>query len=140
MQAFSALLPGTRWRTQGALSSVLRHQVAYARDVANVTFSVAPAALPMPAAVRYTVTSQTRAAAGDILAGNATAGVLEWREQRGFALNLTLPVRAFPAAHQAGARHCRCRPGICNSVGADAQKAFHITCNSTELVADWSED
>lgn len=78
----------------GILSSVVGQQVAYARDVANVTFSVAPAALPMPAAVRYTVTSQTRAAAGDILAGNATTGMLEWRKQRGSALNLTLPVRA----------------------------------------------
>lgn len=112
------------------LSSAVGRQVAYARDVANVTFSVAPAALLLPAAVRYTVTSQTRAAAGDVLAGNVTTGMLEWREHRGAALNLTLPVRAChlsirqePAiADAALASSVRCWPALMHG------KAFKSTC------------
>ena len=75
-----------------------RAQVAYVGDAANVSFSVTPAALRMPAAVRYAVVSQTGTAASAFIAPAALSGTLRWREEQGTALNLTLPVRALPNA------------------------------------------
>ncbi len=68
--------------------------MAYVGDAANVSFSVAPAALRMPAAVRYAVVSQTGTAASAFIAPAALSGMLTWREEEGTALNLTLPARA----------------------------------------------
>ncbi len=72
--------------------------MAYVGDAANVSFSVAPAALRMPAAVRYAVVSQTGTAASAFIAPAALSGTLTWREEQGTALNLTLPARALPGA------------------------------------------
>src|SRR5690242_18513775 len=47
----------------------------------------------MPAAVRFTVVSQTSVPASSFLAPSALTGFLDWGEEQGSVLNLTLPVR-----------------------------------------------
>lgn len=69
-------------------------QVAYAGDAADVSVSVAPAALRMLAAVHYSVVSQTGVAASAFVASAALTGFLTWGDQQpGPVLNLSLPVR-----------------------------------------------
>ncbi|KAK9837118.1 hypothetical protein WJX81_003998 [Elliptochloris bilobata] len=110
--------------------ALVPNQVAYAGDAANMSFKVTAAALPMPAAVRYTLVSQTRAVAGGFVAGGALTGFLEWGEQQGSVLNLTVPVNWTAVAPQAELRLAVQLHGVWNAAVDNATAgnatALHI--------------
>ena len=67
-------------------------QVAYDRQAVVIPFAVVSPALRVPAALPYTVESLTGEDLTRYLSAEAITGILEWDQQPGVELNLTLPV------------------------------------------------
>ena len=67
-------------------------QVAYDRQPVVIPFSVATSRLRVPAALPYTVQSLTGENLTQYMSADSTSGILEWDQQSGTELNLTLPV------------------------------------------------
>ncbi len=66
--------------------------MAYDRQPVVIPFAVASPALRVPAALPYTVTSLTGEDLTQYISAESITGILEWDQQSGAELNLTVPV------------------------------------------------
>ena len=103
-------------------------QVAYDRQPVVIPFAITSPALRVPAAVPYTLQSLTGENLTEYIPAESITGILEWDQQPGSELNLTIPVNWTAVPPQAEYRLGLTTGTAWNAVvrGGASETAVHI--------------